>query len=70
MALSPARVGRPRIHHPENGTKFRVEVRLPGDIASVVYERASESHQTVSVTVEALLRDALGSGVIPRRTDT
>lgn len=70
MGLSPARVGRPRINQPKAGSKFRVEVRLPEDIASLVYERATESHQTVSLTVEALLRNALGSGVAPRRADT
>ncbi|NDO79188.1 ribbon-helix-helix protein, CopG family [Kocuria indica] len=70
MALSPARVGRPRIHHPDDGSKLRVEVRLPEDIAAIVYERASERQKSVSVTVEALLRDALGPEVIPRHTDT
>lgn len=59
VSFSAARRGRPRLAPPTNGP-VRVEVRLPVETASLVYEAAIQRDETVSATVDALLRDALG----------
>lgn len=62
VSLSGARRGRPRLSQPTNGP-VRVEVRLPVETAALVYEAAIQRDETVSATVDALLRDALESEV-------
>lgn len=62
VPLSGARLGRPRLSKAMNGP-VRVEVRLPVETAALVYEAALERDETVSATVDALLRDALESEV-------
>lgn len=62
VSLSRAHRGRPRLSQPMKGP-VRVEVRLPVETAALVYEAAIQRDETVSATVDALLRDALGSGV-------
>lgn len=41
----------------------RVEVRLPVQTAALVYAAANDRAETVSATVDALLRDALATEV-------
>lgn len=62
VSLSRAHRGRPRLSQPTQGP-VRVEVRLPVETAALVYEAAIQRDETVSATVDALLRDALGSEV-------
>ena len=62
VPLSAARRGRPRVNQPTKGL-VRVEVRLPVETAALVYEAANNRAETVSATVDALLRDALATEV-------
>lgn len=61
-SLFGARLGRPRLTQPTKGT-LRVEVRLPVETATLVYEAAIQRGETVSATVDAIIHDALGSEV-------
>lgn len=50
------------MNHPTAGP-VRVEVRLPLETAALVYEAARQRDESVSATVDALLRDALATEV-------